>query len=320
MDDKDNSIFSKERRMKLVYNPLVSIVIPLYNGSNYVEEALQSALAQDYENVEIIVVNDGSTDNGAGRDVCMKYAERITYLEKPNGGCASALNYGIQHAKGEYVSWLSHDDLYVPNKISYQIGILTRENIDSRRTIISNRGGLIDGSGKHLMHPSVAKKKYLDSMSFFKYLLFKKCVNGCGLLIPKAIFDSGLYFDESMRFVLDWNLWLKMAASGVGVYLDDAVLVSNRVHSGQVTVQQKQLHSIEVERTIQDLIVLLRAAPVEYMKQLYYCAYGARRVGAKDVLQYLQKNGERVNKLKGVGFRVRNDIKRIAKMIYHTIR
>ena len=62
--------------------PLVSIVIPLYNGSNFVEEAIKCATAQDYPNKEIIVVNDGSTDDGAGREICLKYADKITYLEK----------------------------------------------------------------------------------------------------------------------------------------------------------------------------------------------------------------------------------------------
>ena len=68
------------------FNPLVSIVIPLYNGANYVEEALKCALNQTYKNVEIIVVNDGSKDDGAGRKVCEKYFDKISYYEKENGG------------------------------------------------------------------------------------------------------------------------------------------------------------------------------------------------------------------------------------------
>ena len=103
--------------------PLVSIIIPLYNGSNYIEQAIQCALQQDYENTEILIINDGSTDQGLGRDICLKYSDRIRYFEKPNGGCASALNYGIRNAKGQFISWLSHDDLYQPNKISYQVSL-----------------------------------------------------------------------------------------------------------------------------------------------------------------------------------------------------
>lgn len=300
--------------------PLVSIVIPLYNGSNYVEEALQCALAQDYQNIEIIVINDGSTDNGAGKDICMKYADRITYLEKPNGGCASALNYGIRAAKGHYISWLSHDDLYVPNKISHQINLLTQGNINPECTIISNRGSLIDSEGNTLMHPSVSENRYLDGLSFFKYLLFNKCVNGCGLLIPKSIFDSGLYFDESMRFVLDWNLWLKMAASDIGVYLDDAVLVKNRVHGGQVTVKQKQLHKVEAEKTVEDLYTFLQDKPVSFMAELYCFAYATKRPGQYKIKAFLKEQGCAIPVLRCWAARCKNGIKKTAKRIYHAIR
>lgn len=303
-----------------MYQPLVSIVIPLYNGSNYVGEALQCALAQDYPNVEIIVVNDGSTDDGAGKAVCMQYADRITYLEKPNGGCASALNYGVRAAKGQYISWLSHDDLYVPTKISHQVALLNQENIQPERTIISNRGSLIDGEGKNLMHPSVAENRYLDALGFFKYLLFQKCVNGCGLLIPKSIFDSGLYFDESMRFVLDWNLWLKMAASGVGVYLDGAVLVKNRVHGGQVTVKQKQLHKVEAEKTVQDLYVFLQDKPMSFMKELYCFVYATKRPGREQIHAYLKERGCKIPVLRCFATRCKTGIKKTAKRIYHAIR
>ena len=97
--------------------PLVSIVIPVYNGSNYLAEAIDSALNQTYDNVEIIVVNDGSKDEGKTRDVALKYGNKIRYFEKENGGVASALNFGVKQMSGEYFSWLSHDDFYTPHKI-----------------------------------------------------------------------------------------------------------------------------------------------------------------------------------------------------------
>lgn len=302
------------------YRPLISIVIPLYNGANYVEEALKCALAQDYDNVEILVVNDGSTDGGAGRELCMKYADQIRYMEKPNGGCASALNYGIREAKGEYISWLSHDDLYAPNKLSHQVKLLNREKNDRENLIISNRGSLIDGEGNPLMHPSVGENKKLDSFGFFRYLLFHKCVNGCGLLIPRSLFMQGLWFDESMRFVLDWNLWLKMAASGAGVLLDDTVLVQNRVHGGQVTVKQKALHKTEADRTVQDMVAFLHDKPVAYLEELYYFTYSTRRPGAEGICAMLKEQGCHVNVLRAVTLKTKNDMKRLAKRIYHATR
>ena len=97
--------------------PLVSIVIPVYNGANYLRQAIESALGQTWENCEILVVNDGSDDGGDTEQAALEFKDRIRYFRKENGGVASALNYGIQRMQGEYFSWLSHDDWYYPDKI-----------------------------------------------------------------------------------------------------------------------------------------------------------------------------------------------------------
>ena len=92
--------------------PLVSIVIPVYNGADYMREAIDSALSQTYPHIEVLVVNDGSTDSGATAAVARSYGDKIRYFEKKNGGVSSALNYGIRNMQGSYFSWLSHDDVY----------------------------------------------------------------------------------------------------------------------------------------------------------------------------------------------------------------
>ena len=97
--------------MAYEYDPKVSIIIPVYNGANYVSEAIDSALAQTYKNIEIIVVNDGSSDDGATEKIAKSYGDRIRYFAKENGGVSSALNFGIRQMTGEWFSWLSHDDL-----------------------------------------------------------------------------------------------------------------------------------------------------------------------------------------------------------------
>lgn len=78
--------------MECQKTPLVSIIIPVYNGSDYLEEAIESALNQTYKNIEIIVINDGSTDNGATEMIALKYRDQIRYFHKTNGGVSSALN------------------------------------------------------------------------------------------------------------------------------------------------------------------------------------------------------------------------------------
>ena len=104
------------------FNPLVSIIIPVYNGENYLREAIDSALAQTYKNIEIIVVNDGSKDKTD--EICKSYGSRIRYFKKENGGVSTALNLGIKKMNGEYFSWLSHDDLYYDDKIKVEVDYL----------------------------------------------------------------------------------------------------------------------------------------------------------------------------------------------------
>lgn len=82
--------------------PLVSIIIPVYNGENYVCDAIDSCLLQKYKNIEIIVVNDGSVDST--EKICKSYKDKIKYFFKKNGGVASALNLGIEKSSGDYIS------------------------------------------------------------------------------------------------------------------------------------------------------------------------------------------------------------------------
>ena len=82
--------------------PLVSIVIPVYNGSNFLREAIESALNQTYKNIEVLVINDGSNDNNKTEIICKSYGNKIRYFYKENGGVASALNLGINEAKGSF--------------------------------------------------------------------------------------------------------------------------------------------------------------------------------------------------------------------------
>ncbi len=132
-------------------NPKISIVIPVYNGANYLKEAIDSALSQDYGNYEVIVVNDGSNDNGETEKIALSYGSNIRYFKKENGGVATALNLAIEKAEGEYVSWLSHDDAYFPNKLSCQVNYLKSLGYPER-TILSANVEIIDGKSEHIQN------------------------------------------------------------------------------------------------------------------------------------------------------------------------
>ena len=103
------------------YQPLVSIVIPVFRGEPYLREAIDSCLSQTYPNIEIIVVNDGSDDDGRTDAIARSYGDKIRYYAKENGGVSSALNFGISQMRGEWFSWLSHDDVFLPDKTEKQV-------------------------------------------------------------------------------------------------------------------------------------------------------------------------------------------------------
>lgn len=91
---------------------MVSVIIPVYNRAHYIKECLDSVLSQTYKDYEIIVVDDGSTDNV--KEVLLPNMQQIRYIYKENGGAASARNVGIMHAKGDYIAWLDSDDRWLP--------------------------------------------------------------------------------------------------------------------------------------------------------------------------------------------------------------
>lgn len=300
------------------FYPLVSIIIPVYNGANYVSEAIDSALSQTYKNIEVIVVNDGSTDNEATERICLGYAKKITYYRKENGGCSSAINYGIKKANGEFISWLSHDDLYDKNKIETQISLYEKWDLNTENTLISNSGRLIDASSNKIFHPADSFNGFLDSKGMFKHLLFKKCFNGCGLLIPKALFNNGLFFREDMKFVLDWNLWLKFAIGGAKVYIDTKVLVSNRQHSAQVTVKQKKLHQTEAQVTCEELFeILLKKQQWDFLSELYYFCFATNKNIKNKILKELKSNKIKISSAKLIILRLKIIAKHTLKKLYH---
>ena len=99
----------------------VSIIIPVFNGANYLREAIDSALKQTYENIEVLVINDGSDDNGKTEAIARSYGDKLRYFHKENGGVASALNLGIKEMAGEYFSWLSHDSQLEQDEVSMML-------------------------------------------------------------------------------------------------------------------------------------------------------------------------------------------------------
>ncbi|MBE6952371.1 MAG: glycosyltransferase [Ruminococcaceae bacterium] len=228
-----------------MYMPKVSIVIPAYNASNYLAEAIDSALAQTYPNIEIIVVNDGSKDDGVTERVALSYGDKIRYFAKENGGSSSALNVGIANMTGEWFSWLSHDDLYVPMKLEKQMAYIESLELDVTETskhIFFSASELIDANGKVIraFDRNKAEKCAETVVSFPHngYLIAEPTVynfHGCSCLVHRSAFEAVGNFDETLRLLNDIDLWFRLYAADYTVHYIPEPLVKGRVHSKQVS-------------------------------------------------------------------------------------
>ena len=217
------------------FTPKVSIVIPVFNGSNYLSEAIDSALAQTYKNIEVVVVNDGSNDEGKTEAIATLYGEKIRYFYKKNGGVSTALNMGIRNMKGEYFSWLSHDDVYYPKKVEAQIAYL-RKNNDKNVILYSDYD--VIGSNSKLLHKKSIK--HVAPEKFHYALIGDWPINGCTSLIPKACFKEVSLFDEQLKTIQDYDLWFKMAKKFNFVHMPEA-LIKSRLHAGQGTNSMRDI-------------------------------------------------------------------------------
>lgn len=219
--------------MDKLYKPKVSIIIPVYNGANYLAQAINSALAQTYDNIEIIVVNDGSNDDGATERIALSYGGKIRYYSKSNGGVSSALNFGIKKMQGDYFSWLSHDDLYAPQKIEKTLELVDKG--PEEKTIAFCGTRLINKDGQTIL----SVKRHFNSF-YTGFEMFRECfrkkkgINGCTLLIPKRAFDEVGYF-SNLIYIQDMECWAKFMMIGYYFVHTSEELVMMRIHSQQVT-------------------------------------------------------------------------------------
>lgn len=212
-------------------HPMVSIIIPVYNGSKYLDCAIDSALSQTYKNIEIIVVNDGSSDRGKTERIAKSYGDKIRYIYKENGGVSTALNLAIDEMRGEYFSWLSHDDTYEPNKVEIEIDYLRKNSLFGQKVIVYSDYYLIDTRGRIL---SRAVKDHDELMEKPEYALLKGNINGLSLLIPKSAFNDCGKFDTTLKATQDYELWRKMSQTYKFIHIPE-ILVSTRSHAKQVT-------------------------------------------------------------------------------------
>lgn len=200
--------------------PSVSVIIPFYAEAGWLKEAVDSALAQDYENCEIIVVNDGSPEDV--KDFVMAYADQIRYCVKGNGGPASARNYGIEAAGGAYIAFLDSDDLWFPEKLSRQIAKMEEYSAEWSYTDYETFGENIPAKEKAM---TKERKEGL-------YRHFSPYIGTPTVIVKKDFLDRcGLRFHEDFRYGQDALLWEQINYNAPALYIPE-VLTGVRMRGG----------------------------------------------------------------------------------------
>jgi glycosyltransferase involved in cell wall biosynthesis len=181
--------------------PKVSVIIPVYNGTNYLHEAIDSVLSQTYPNHEVIVVDDGSTDETW--TVIQSYGSHVRGIRKENGGVASALNCGVRESTGDYIAWLSHDDLFLANKLERQVEFLRR--FPEFKACYTDYY-VIDEDGKILREVETPWYPRFEAM---RALFGRVYLNGSTMLIERSCFEKVGLFSERLRYTQDIEMWLR---------------------------------------------------------------------------------------------------------------
>jgi glycosyltransferase involved in cell wall biosynthesis len=204
-------------------------------------EAIDSALAQTYKNCEVLVINDGSDDNGETEKIALSYGDKIRYFSKSNGGVATALNMGIKKMRGEYFSWLSHDDIYLPEKVAKQISRLSNEN---DKTILITCPYIIEENGVEVFRTNPFGLYTEEELSRPLFALLRGHINGCSLLVHKKHFEQHGDFDPSRPTTQDFALWFKIMRKNRLCIIKEALVIS-RSHEAQGSKAMIKEHIIE---------------------------------------------------------------------------
>jgi len=215
----------------------VSLVIATFNHGRVLADALDSAVAQTLRGVEIIVVDDGSTDDTPA--VLARYAGRIRVVRQPNRGLAAARNTGLAAAHGSYVSFLDADDVMMPTKLAEQVAVLDRAPsvgwtycdvlIEIVATGAQMRASERFGYGARMLEGWL-----------FPELIHGNFIPAIAPLVRRTVLDAVGGFDERLTALEDWDLWLRMSLIAEARY-SPAVLVRYRVHPGGMSEDRARM-------------------------------------------------------------------------------
>jgi len=220
--------------------PLVSIIVPSFNQAIFIEQCLCSILAQDYSDIEIIVIDGGSTDGSV--EIIRRYQDRLAYwVSETDNGQSHAINKGFQRAQGDIVAWLNSDDVYFPTAVSVAVQQFQK---NKNLSLFYGQCVYIDECGNFLRYFSEIepwnKKRLLNFSDFIMQptTFFRR----------EKLYEIGL-LDEALHYGMDWDLWCKLSCVG-DVHFEPNVIAANREYGTTKTksggwVRLKELLKIQ---------------------------------------------------------------------------
>jgi|SRR5687768_1281856 len=208
----------------------VSVVIPNYNTGRFVTAAVRSALQQTYSAIEVLVVDDGSTDDSIDRILDIT-DDRLTCVRQPNGGLSAARNTGIRLARGRYIAFLDSDDLWSPAKLARHLAVMEE---DPSIGVTFCHSAYLAESGAPIDDLLVPRSERPDSGQVIKR---NHIGNGSTAVVRRECFQHAGLFDEALRSGEDWELWVRVAAlSRLTFRLIPEVLTGYRVRPESLNV------------------------------------------------------------------------------------
>ena len=257
--------------------PLASVIVPAYNVAPYIEQAIRSVLTQTTSDLEVIVVDDGSTDTTA-RAVESIQDDRLTMIRKENGGCASARNAGFAASSGEFVAFLDGDDYWLPNMIERQMelfgNLLDVDLVFSLSCVVDDRD-----RSYGLMKPGSYR-----AFSFQDLVIENPVGNGSSAVMRRRAMESAGPFDESLLASSDCDMWFRIVKLRPNnfVCLPD-VLTCSRRRSGQTTENWRRMRTayeqVMAKARIEDLETVERVEQVSRSNKYRYHAFLAYEAG-----------------------------------------
>jgi glycosyltransferase involved in cell wall biosynthesis len=200
-------------------NPLVSVILPVYNGGVLMAEAIESVLEQDYRPIEIILVDDGSTDPTA--QIAAEFAGQVRYFYQPNSGPAAARNLGIRMAQGEFIAFIDADDLWPPEKLRTQMSCFeTFPTVE-----------IVQGLINRIKLPNQVQGRLIGADIDFPFIY----TNLGSMVMRRSVFEKIGYFEENLPFHEDTDFWLRAREARLLILVQRKLALIYRIHGHNMT-------------------------------------------------------------------------------------